>query len=66
MFSVQDVLHNLIRGDDDAHRRPCASHTRACTPEQTVDTFLPAPSVSTEVLFALDCKEIMNQAGDLQ
>ena len=38
----------------------------ACTPEQTVDTFLPATSVTTKVLFALDCKEIMLQTGDLQ
>jgi hypothetical protein len=42
MFPVHDVLHDFIGGDDDAHRRACARHSRACTSEQTFQTFLPA------------------------
>jgi hypothetical protein len=57
MFSVQDVLHDLIRGDDNAHRRPCTSHSWARTPEQTVDAFLPAASAISKVLFAFDQKK---------
>ena len=59
MFPVNDVLHNFIGGDDDAHRRACARHSRACTSEQTFQTFLPATVY--KVLFAFVCAVILEE-----